>query len=141
MIGGITGKPGAKIAVEHEYFRGGVRVLLWNEDCYYRCTFEQVPHDDTMSMPVDESFLRFSTEEAQALCQALSDAGFKPDGGSGGPAQIEALKANLNDIRQMVSIETGHVTRLLTAVGMPALSPPHPPLDEGVGKKAPGDDE
>lgn len=150
MIGGITGKPGAKIAVEHEHFRDGVRVLIWNEEFYYRCTFEQVPHDQTMTVPNDESFIRFTNAEAQALCQALSDAGFKPDDGSGNPAHVRALESNLNDVRQMVSIETGHVTRLLSSVGLPQLEQPRiepEPKDDDItrtfneGEDAPGGDD
>jgi len=140
MEHGITGKPGTKIAVEHEHFRGGVRVLLWNEESYYRCSFEQVPHDDTMSTPRDESFLRVSVEEAQALCQALSDAGFKPEGGSGGPAHIEAIQQNANDLRMMLSIEGSHIARLFMLLGVKPAEPKPSTEDDGKQKDSTDED-
>lgn len=114
MISGITGKPGAKIAVEHEHFRGGIRVLLWNDDCYYRCTFEQVPHEPTMSVPTDESFLRFSHDEAKRLAQALYDAGIRPDTSMGEPMPtMFAQSEHIGDLRKSVEAQGTIITTML----------------------------
>ena len=125
MNNGVTGKPGARIAVEHEHFRDGVRVLLWNEDSYYRCTFEQVPHNEGVVVPTNDSFLRFSNDEAQALCQALHDSGFKPSNGSGNPAHISALEANLNDLRQVTGLAHQNQQQLFMLLGI------RPPTNQG----------
>ncbi len=118
-MNGISLKGGAKIAVEHEHFREGVRILFWDDDTYYTCQFTSIPMtDETKAVNLNEPFFRMSNAEAQTLTEALHMAGFRPRDGQGTTSQIEALQANLNDLRGMVQIESSHVAQFFQLMGV-----------------------
>lgn len=94
-------EPGTKIAVEREQIRQGIRILMWNDRFYYTCVFTQ--HEITQATvatdAVDADLFRMHNAEAQALCQALHDAGFKPEGGEGTSAHVQSMKDHIEDLQ------------------------------------------
>ena len=62
-----------------------------------------------------------SEEEKQALANALHAQEVFPTVllGQGSPAHVQAVQANLNDVRQMLSVELNHVMRLFNMIQGP----------------------
>lgn len=63
------------------------------------------PAEFTIKEPgtYSEPFLRLRPEEAQHLMDDLWVAGVRPTNGQGGPAQVEAMREHLGDLRAIVA--------------------------------------
>ena len=77
--------------------------------------------------PGPEAYIRLSIEDAQMLMDKLYDCGLRPTQSHGSPGQIQAMEANLNDLR-------GLVKSLMTRIGQRASEPAsEPPALQAVG--------
>jgi len=61
--------------------------------------------------PKPESYLRLSEEDAQKLMDKLYDCGLRPTQSHGSPGQIQAMEANLSDLRGIVKPLIACVTK------------------------------
>ncbi len=70
-----------------------------------------------------------SQEEKQALANSLHAQEVFPTVllGQGSPAHVQAVLANLNDVRQMLSVELNHTNRLFDMMRAPRYTEPPPP--------------
>ena len=61
--------------------------------------------------PKPQSFIRLSSEDAQTLMDRLYDCGLRPTQSHGSPGQVQAMEANLSDLRWIVKLMISFVTK------------------------------
>ena len=86
---------------------------------------------------------KLTNDEKQKLADDLHQAQVFPSRlqGAGSPAHIEAINANLNDLRQMVAVEANNVSQFFGVLGtrqprMVSTPPPDKPPDTPPPKES-----
>ena len=91
------------IKVHYSDFEGDIRIAILEDTNGKRyCTRAILERVEVIPGAVVDAAFKLDTDEAQQLMNELWRVGIRPKNGEGSNAQVNALKAHLDDMRRLV---------------------------------------